>query len=91
MKNFSRTIQDTNDRVAHAHCMLYALGLKYTLKIYNAFFIHCVNGYVNAPQYYVSSIYIACLINLTTFGKNCVCYVAAAFLTRQFSSLFHFP
>jgi len=33
VQNGIRTIQDTNDRVAHAHCMLYTLGYKYSVRI----------------------------------------------------------
>jgi hypothetical protein len=74
VEKYSRTIHDTNDNMAHAHCMACTYGYKINShnKLYS-FIIHCLNGYVNAPQYYISSIYIACLIILPNFGKNCVC------------------
>jgi len=41
----------------------------------------CMNSYVNAPQHYVLTMYIACLITSPNSQQNCLCYVASPLQT----------
>ena len=66
MEKYSRTEQDTDDNVAHAHCMLDNQSYRHALRIRSTYsFITENNGCTYEPQCYVISAFGCLVINET--------------------------